>query len=112
MYELIVGWCISAALLLILHLIFAPKDTPLWKRYAMGVAALLAGAFVVEWVSDRPAGAFDLAIISTSGILIFGAYAFRERYKKDLKTAEELGRLDGRIEEANRQTRSTRHSNN
>jgi hypothetical protein len=111
-YELIIGWCASGAILMIEHLVFAPKDTPLWPRYAMGVAALLAGAWVLEWVAGRPAGALDLTLISTSGVLIFGAYAFRDRYNKDIIRAQELGHIDGRIEEANRQARSARHSNN
>lgn len=101
-YEVLTGWCAAAAMLLIEHVIFAPKPTPYWPRYVMGVLALLVGAWVVQGLAGYPSGALELSIIATSGAVIFALYEFRILTNRALHDAKEQGRIDGRIEEANR----------
>ena len=113
MYELLTrdflfAWCVSAAVLLIEHAICRPRLTPFWKRYALGVLALLAGAFAYEYVSGTRAGAVILAGIATTGILVILLYAFDARYKADLSAAKESGEIEGRAIEAARRAGQTR----
>lgn len=102
---IVTAWCAAAATLLLEHLLLAPRPTPYWKRYAMGVASILVGVGVWSWLIGRLWIVLAVAAISTSGAIVLAGYVLRNAYDHDIHAAQEAGRLEGRAVEASRTTR-------
>lgn len=102
MYELTIGWCTAAALMLIEHLFARHLDFRV--RYILGILAILAGLAVWAALTGLWGAWIATAVISTGGGVVIIAYALRWLWDKELRAAREAGRIQGRVEEANRGT--------
>lgn len=105
MYELrpyITAWCAAAAVLLIEHLIFAPRPTPYWPRYMMGLAAIGAGLWALERLTLQPSGFWGFVAISSSGLIVLFGYGLRVLIDRTLSAVRKAGIIEGRVIEANR----------
>jgi len=108
--DFLFAWCVSAATLVIEHAICRPRPTPFWRRYILGVLALLAGAYSYEYVSGVRASALVLTFLSTTGLLVILLYAFDAKYRADISAAKESGTIEGRALEAARRAWQARRS--
>jgi hypothetical protein len=108
--DFLLGWCVSAATLVIEHWLCQPPKIPYWPRYVLGVVALLVGGWCYEWTSGGQANATVFAGLSTAGFLIFAFYGLEVRILAALKAAREVGILEGRAIEAARRAWQARRS--
>jgi hypothetical protein len=99
---ILTGACVAAALMVIEHLFLRHLDFR-W-RYVLGLLAYVAGICVWAWrVGDWRAAIAAIGIVPAGGVVIL-AYAIRAFITRVLASVREAGRIEGRVQEANRAT--------
>lgn len=90
---LLVGWTLTACLLVIEHLLW--RDAPRAVRYLLGGGALCAGCTVAGVIADNALLAVGPWAIASAGLLIVGWTLHEERAARARAQAQRSGELIG-----------------
>jgi hypothetical protein len=97
---ILTGMCVAAALMLIEHM--AARHLDFRLRYVLGMLAFLLGLATWAWRTANWTAWRAAAAIALSGGIVILAYVVRAIVERALKAAREAGRIEGRVQEANR----------
>lgn len=90
---LLVGWILTACLLIIEHLLW--KDTPRVVRYLLGGGALCCGCTVAGIIADDALLAAGPWAIASAGLIIVGWTWHEDRADRERTTVRRSGEVAG-----------------